>query len=89
MTTKAESQHMSIVASLNCLICKSPAQIHHTGTHLGGGRDHSKVIPLCALHHTNGGYGVALHAGKAYWESLYGTEEDLLKQVDSMLEWIK
>jgi hypothetical protein len=35
------------------------------------------VIPLCGVHHQTGGYGVALHAGRARWELHYGTEEGL------------
>ena len=33
-------------------------------------------------HHQTGGYGVALHAGRAEWERRYGTQFELM-------EWIK
>jgi hypothetical protein len=45
---------------------------------MGGGRDDMKVIPLCHWHHQNGGYGIALHAGKKEWQKRYGTEEELI-----------
>lgn len=34
-----------------------------------------------AIHHRNGGYGVAIHAGRRAWEMKYGTEAELLVQV--------
>ena len=76
--TAAEKRRMAQVAALGCLICKRPAQVHHCFTHMGGGRDHKKVIPLCVDHHTGGGHGVAIHAGKTVWETIYGTEQELL-----------
>ena len=84
--TKAQKQRMAKVAELGCVICKGPAAIHHCGTHMGGGRDHDKIIPLCGAHHQTGGYGVALHAGKARWEELHGTEDELMRKVEEMLE---
>lgn len=84
--TTAEKAHLSRVAALGCMVCRMPAQVHHCGTHLGGGRDHMRVIPLCVTHHTNGGYGVAIHAGKAKWQKTYGTEQELLDKVNLMLQ---
>lgn len=77
---------MSAVAQLGCLICRGPATIHHTGTGAGGRKDHMKVLPLCHYHH-QGDEGVdAKHNGspqsKRAWQERYGTEADLLKQVD-------
>lgn len=80
-----ERRHMQKVAELGCIICGDQAQIHHAKTHMGGGRDHLQVIPLCVLHHTGGGYGVALHAGKKVWSDNFGTEEDLLLEVAKKL----
>lgn len=84
--TKAEKAHMSKVARLGCLICLMPPHVHHCGTHQGGGRDHMRVIPLCHVHHTNGGYGVAIHAGKKEFERIYGTEEQLLNKTEQLLK---
>ena len=44
-----------------------------------------KVLPLCPDHHQHGGIGVAFHAGRTTWERCYGTEEELLKQVEEEL----
>jgi hypothetical protein len=83
--TAAEKRHMGMVAALGCLICRQPANVHHCGTHMGGGRDNMKVIPLCHWHHQNGGYGVALHAGKKEWQKRHGTEEELLTKTQDLL----
>ena len=51
-----------------------------------GKKSHYKLgIPLCPDHHQNGGYGVALHAGKETFERNFGTEAHLLKQTYSRL----
>lgn len=86
---KSIQQTMSDIASLGCIICGSPAQLHHIGTHLGGGKDDSKVIPLCVLHHTGGGYGVALHAGKKVFEARFGSEQELFDLTQDLLRGVK
>jgi len=91
--TKAEKNHLERVVALGCIVCKSlgyediPAEIHHCskGTGLAVRADNYHVIPLCALHHRLGGYGVAIHAGRKTWEQKYGTESDLLAQVNAEL----
>lgn len=89
--TKAEKEHMSRVADLGCIIhnCGGPATIHHCGTGAGGRRDHMKVLPLCHYHH-QGDEGIdAKHNGspqsKRAWQRKYGTEEELLAEVDRLL----
>lgn len=91
--TKAEQFHLARVAALGCIVCKnlgypdSPAEIHHCskGTGFAVRADHFHVIPLCRLHHRDGGHGVAIHAGRRTWEKNFGTEEALLAQVRAEL----
>ena len=91
--TKAESEHMSRVAALGCIVCRnlgyghSPACCHHIRHQVGAGRRSSsyETIPLCPTHHTDGPYGVALHAGKRTWEARFGTELELLEQTRELL----
>lgn len=86
---KADSLHLSRVAALGCIVCRNhnlgetPAEIHHIRTGQGTSQraDHRKSIPLCHMHHRNGGYGVAIHAGRKQWEKNFGTELQLLEQV--------
>ena len=86
--TQAQKHRMAAVAELGCIVCGSPAAIHHTGTYMGGGRDHNHILPLCGFHHQTGGYGNALHAGKKAWEANYGTEIELMQKVEKRLNSI-
>jgi len=86
--SKAEREHMGIVAGLCCVVCRnlgygdSPAEVHHVRYLAGGGQRSSNfdTLPLCPAHHRLGGYGVAYHAGPEEWERRYGAEADLLTQ---------
>ncbi|MHA7847257.1 Ref family recombination enhancement nuclease [Serratia sp. D1N4] len=97
MTTKAEKEWLSDVAELGCVVCRnlcygqSPAEIHHIRTGQGAGQraSHYSVLPLCPPHHRTGGHGVAIHAGHKTWEENYGTELDLLKQVEREVEELR
>lgn len=93
--TRAESEHMELIASLGCLICwrihgcYSPAQLHHVaeGSAL---RSNFAVAPLCESHHTGpqGIHGMGtktfIRAYRLPGESEYGllvwTFEALAKQ---------
>lgn len=73
-------EYKNMVAEGGCIICGSPAQLHHPRFCCGMAQRASDwlVIPLCPDHHQNGGYGVALHAGQTTFEQNYGTEAELL-----------
>jgi hypothetical protein len=85
--TKAERQHLDRVAALCCIACKqhgfedTPAEIHH----IDRDRNHFRVLPLCPIHHRNGGRGEAIHAGRETWVEIYGTEEELLADVNTQI----
>ncbi len=84
---KAEKAHMARVAELGCLICGRPAELHHPRQGAGMSRRANSydVIPLCPDHHRNGGYGVAIHAGRRGWQEKHGTETRLLEKVRGLL----
>lgn len=90
---KAERKHMGAVAALGCIVCKnngfedSPAQVHHLRHQIGAGArsSHFRTIPLCPHHHLDGPYGEAFHKGKQAWEAKFGTELELLAQVNDLL----
>ena len=89
--TKAEKEHMGRVAELGCIVeesgqrCGRNAEIHHV--YNGGIRaSHFDVLALCPTHHRNGGFGEAVHNGKRTWEARYGTERELLKRVNRLLD---
>jgi len=90
--TRLEREHMGRVAALGCIVCEdlgypgSPACVHHIHKQgLSIRANHFDTIPLCPTHHQNGGFGVAIHAGRKTWESIYGTEEELLARVKERL----
>jgi len=89
-TTQQEKDHMGRVAELGCIVCAdlgypgSPAELHHIANQ-GVRASHWQVIPLCAIHHRNGSFGEAVHNGRRTWESIHGTEKELLSRVNKRL----
>lgn len=84
--TAAEKRYHARVAALGCMICGKQPQLHHaTGAGMGLKSSNYDVIPLCITHHLEGGYGMAIHAGTQEWESLYGTQDEMLEIVRQML----
>jgi hypothetical protein len=87
----AERRHLARLAALGCVVCRnegygySPTSIHHIRPQ-GAKTDHYKAIPLCPQHHQHGGLGIALHAGQKRWEEKFGTEMELLAQVEELLD---
>uniref|UniRef100_UPI003F664E93 DUF968 domain-containing protein n=1 Tax=Klebsiella aerogenes TaxID=548 RepID=UPI003F664E93 len=61
--------------------------IHHIRTGQGTGQraDDFHTIPLCPPHHQFYGVGVSYHDCPKTWESRYGTETELLAQVNREL----
>lgn len=81
--TKSESDYMGMVQALNCLICGSPAEIHHIRLGQGMSQRASNylVVPLCPHHHRQGGFGEAIHASQRQFEIQQGVNElDLLAE---------
>lgn len=93
--TKDERQHYGKLSALGCIVCirsgfgYSAPHIHHIRHGAGMGRKShwSLAIPLCPMHHQNGGFGIALHAGQKTFEKKYGTEEELLAHVTEILSY--
>lgn len=91
--TRAEKEHLSRVAAIGCVAClnmgyeDTPAEIHHLLTGKGASQraPHRRTIPLCPWHHRTGGFGNAIHAGIQTWESVHGTETELLEQTEELL----
>lgn len=81
--TAAEKRHLDKVASIGCLICGAPAEIHHMRTICGMSQraNNWMVIPLCPEHHRTGAYGHAIHNGYQEFAKNYQTEADLLAEL--------
>ena len=90
---KSDSDHLERVASIGCIACRkigyedTPAEIHHIRDGKGKGQraNHREAIPLCPHHHRNGGFGEAFHGGKNTWQERFGTERELLAEVNEIL----
>ena len=89
----AEKKHFDKLSQIGCIVCHREGfgytmpVIHHLRHNVGLAlRSHFLLaIPLCPLHHTNGGYGVAFHSGKKAFEAKYGTETELLEHTTKIL----
>ena len=88
--TKAEKKWMNAICEYGCIVCwnefgfQSRAVPHHMDGKTKPGA-HFKTIPLCGEHHQTGDYGTALHEGRVAWEKKYGTQEQLLKQCQEII----
>ena len=87
-----KQQRKDAIADLGCIVClnmgmgKTPAQLHHPYGHKGENDD--IVLPLCYSHHQQGSKNnlfVSRHPWKKEFERRYGTEQELLEQVNAML----
>ena len=90
--SKEEKEYMDKVQQLGCIVCANrcfpdvPAEIHHTrGKTVKDA--HLYVIPLCPSHHRYGGHTepISRHPYKKRFEDAYGTEAELLEQVQENL----
>ena len=89
--TVAEKKWMEAVSNYGCIACHQdglnvPAEIHHIRKHTGMGLrpSHTKILPLCSVHHRTG--KISVHLGKSAFEKKYGTEEQLEKQLRERIE---
>jgi len=89
---KAELKHMDRVSQIGCIVCKNqnkffnPAEIHHIQGKTKSNA-HYKTLPLCYEHHRMGSAvePISRHPYKARFEKAYGTEEELLEEVNRLL----
>jgi len=85
---KQDKARLDRVAALGCILCGRPAEIHHLrdGQGMAQRADDEEAIPLCPEHHRDGGRGTAIHAGRESFEARFGTERELLAEVNRRLE---
>ncbi len=82
---------MQQVSDYGCVACMQdgkqvPAEIHHIRKHTGMSLrpSHTRILPLCSVHHRTG--KISVHLDKKAFESKYGTEEKLEKQLRERIE---
>lgn len=93
LPTREERQRWGKMAALGCIVaecnCSGRITIHHCGTGGGGRKDHGKVIPLCEFHH-QGAEGIdGKRMSKREWQEKYGTEADLMAEVERLLDYAR
>lgn len=83
--TKLQRTRFDAVANLGCIIpdCNHAACIHHCETGMGGRKNHDRVLPLCYDHH-QGKEGIHT-LSRRVWQKKFGTEQELMDRVSSML----
>lgn len=82
------------IRALGCIIanadCKGKTELHHpTGAGWGKKSKDEDVIPLCFNHHsaqTELGFGHSVHKGTRTFERNYGTQQELIKERNILLE---
>ena len=89
--TVAEKKWMEAVSNYGCIACHQdglnvPAEIQHIRKHTGMGLrpSHTRILPLCRVHHRTG--KISVHLGKEAFIKKYGTEEQLEKQLRERIE---
>jgi len=77
--TAKEKAYMGRVAALGCIVCDSPAQVHHIREGQGMAQRASNylTIPLCPEHHSG---GFSIHKSPRQFTDIYGSELDLLAE---------
>lgn len=92
--TAKDRDRANKLRELGCIVCinefgtYTPPAIHHIDGQSKPGC-HQKTIPLCPRHHqhkSNSGQWVSRHGdGRAAFEEAYGTEQELLEQVNGLI----
>ena len=86
---KTEREYLEKVQELGCIACiklgyyDTPAEIHHVRK-FGEKRNHFRVIPLCPHHHRTS--KESHHLNPKWFKETFGTQEDLLKEVEILLD---
>ena len=82
---KHDRLYLAKLAGLGCILCGSPACIHHLRSGMGMGQrnTHDRAIPLCHFHH-QGKEGIHT-LGTKTWQKKYGTELELLEKTKCLL----
>ena len=92
--TAEEKIYMSKVARLGCIVCAHQGkdnrrvEIHHVNGKTKKDA-HFQILPLCYEHHRKGDRKepISRHPWKKRFIEAYGTEEELMKQVRTKVEY--
>lgn len=88
-----DKERLAKLHDLPCIVCSkfhlkqtTKTVAHHfIGRGIGKKASDLLTLSLCEYHHTKGNCGEAIHSGRRTWEEKFGTQEELLKDVDELL----
>ncbi len=94
MTPKQRKKRFEALSEMGCIVCRNqgygwtPTEIHHLKgspwSGMGKRASDEHTIPLCAVHHRHSAAGeIGFHDSPAEFREQYGSQADLLLQVDS------
>ena len=93
MKAKDKKARFERLVEMGCVVCGNsgfgwtPPEIHHLKGYewssMGKRAKDEHTIPLCAAHHRHGhGQEIGYHQSPSEFEDKYGSQGDLLRQVD-------
>jgi len=85
-----DKERLTKIAAMKCIACSKAGlkqlfrtEVHHLiGYGIGKKASDLFTIPLCSFHHRLGNKGEAIHSGKVSFENNFGTQEELLKEIN-------
>lgn len=92
--TAEEKRWMDKAGQVGCIACRQlgvyqpEVSLHHIDGRTKSGA-HLRTIPLCGAHHQGGdgsGVFVSVHPWKRRFEETFGTQEELLAQVQEIVK---
>lgn len=94
-----KKQRFSLLPEMGCIICGSPACIHHLRVTLEGRplgmsvrNTYDMTIPLCQIHHVDGDGtpkfkgAIGYHKRPQQFQDKYGTELELLEKTNRKIK---
>ena len=92
-----DPKRLARLHDLPCVVCEkmgieqtTRTEAHHLiGYGIGKKASDALTIPLCSKHHARGNRGDAIHETPLrQWESVFGTQEELLEKTNKKLKLI-
>ena len=82
--TAAQRRRFEKIASFGCIICGSPAELHHCRHECGmSQRNHDHVAPLCDWHHRHS--VLSRHSNPKDFAQMYGDDRELTEKTKRLL----
>jgi len=88
-----DPERLAKISAMKCIACNKAdlkqlfrTEVHHLiGYGIGKKASDLFTIPLCSFHHRLGSKGEAIHSGIKSFEAIFGTQEELLNEINCEL----